>query len=309
MRSLHGLTRLARGSLNPAPPVDPWERPWRAPPPRAPAAPQSQVRQSTCPDRVHHQTPHLLTLVTAAASNSQATPPPRGRLRLLVLFVPASAPVRPDAACRLRRHRIRSYPSPRRQGALHTGAWTELGGEFKGGACRLLTTCGAALQPCHEQAPARSKALPSERRQTLGDRFPGSLGPGPGSSVNSAPESGRRRAQGPRCPPPQGRRRATGRAVEPTRRLCDWGLHLTDPRRFPVPAPARSPSPAGTAALTSSRKPAVSRARTRFKPARPRPRRAPPACASSRAALARAGHTWAGPPEGALHAPPRPAAS
>lgn len=143
----------------------------------------------------------------------------------------------------------------------------------------------------------------SGNRSPLGPRAGGGGGeassPGAGSSAAVLPElsAGRRRAQGPaaRRPgaasePPAGR----GLGSRPTRALWDWGPHPPDPRHVPTLAPAGSPPQAGTAALTSSRKPAVSRARNRFKPARPRRRRAPPAGASSRAALARAESAWAG---------------
>ena len=99
----------------------------------------------------------------------------------------------------------------------------------------------------------------------------------------------------------------TGVRSRPMRTLWCWGPKSPDPAVSRPPAP--SPSWASSAALTSSPGPAVSRARTRFKPARRRPRRAPPARASLRADLARAGHAGRGPRGGghaAVAPPPRP---
>lgn len=85
----------------------------------------------------------------------------------------------------------------------------------------------------------------------------------------------------------------TGVRSRPMRTLWCWGPKSPHPAVSRPPTP--SPSWASSAALTSSPGPAVSRARTRFKPARRRPRRAPPARASLRADLARAGHAGRGP--------------
>lgn len=75
----------------------------------------------------------------------------------------------------------------------------------------------------------------------------------------------------------------------------------------PIPATSqpllRTQSRLGTAALTWARGPAVSRARTRFKRTRRRPRRAPPSRSSSGAALARAGAPRA---SGLAHTPAPP---
>lgn len=149
---------------------------------------------------------------------------------------------------------------------------------------------------------------------------PGSRGPELGGSGDASSPGARSGAavlpelsprasarSGPRCPPPRGRLGAAGRPCARVAAHADavrLGAPPARPRHVPTLAPARSPSLAGTAALTSSRKPAVSRARTRFKPARPRWRRAPPGGASSRAALARAESAWAGSAEGRA---PRPA--
>lgn len=64
----------------------------------------------------------------------------------------------------------------------------------------------------------------------------------------------------------------TGVRSRPMRTLWCWGPKSPHPAVSRPPTP--SPSWASSAALTSSPGPAVSRARTRFKPARRRPRRA-----------------------------------
>lgn len=148
--------------------------------------------------------------------------------------------------------------------------------------------CAAALSPALPPTNLhRSQRFTSELRATDSaspGHKPGTdplrVGPGPGGVLSGLSPARKGEGTGVGAQSPGARLcRASSETpagpwvrTRPTRRLRCWG---SDPPRPAVSRPPTGrPSLSRTAALTSSSGSAVSRARNRFKPARPRPRRA-----------------------------------